>query len=153
MLERRLMIITTVAAVAPTIIAASIFNLDKKTAALFWIALSFAAFLIARVVFVHLGKKRRWEWCAANGTIQSCEFDSSFKQTQYYRCAYVFWPGDTRQGGTFLIYESFSIPDERVDEISKALIGGTVRVRYDPNDCTRSMVEDTKVMSWNVMND
>jgi hypothetical protein len=146
-----IMIGITVAAFVLAVIAAHVFNLGKSTGPLA-LAFTLVGFLTAWVVGALLRRKRLREWCATEGTIQSCDADSSFKQTQTYRCAYVFWAGDTRQGGTFLIGEPYSDPDDRLDEIRKELMGCSVRVRYDQKDCTRCMVEDKKVMSWDISN-
>lgn len=102
----------------------------------------FFAGLIAFVV----RRKRLRDWSASEGTIRSC---SPLEGNRGYRCTYVFWPDDARQGGTFLISGS----NARLDEIRSKLIGCTVHVRYDPKDYTRCMVEDTQVMNWVVAND
>ena len=111
------------------------------------------AILLTWLVAALLRRKRLRDWCASEGTIQSCDEDSLFRGTRSYRCAYVFCPDDTRQGGTFLISEPADDSDTRLDEIRKQLTGYTVHVRYDPKDYTRCMVEDKQVLDWDVDND
>jgi len=116
------------------------------------------AYLLAEMVLAWfaaalLRRKRLHHWLPAEGTLESCNPDSVSKGIQTYCCAYVFRPDDTRQGGTFLISEQASDSDDRLDEIRKQLIGYTVRVRFDPNDYTRSMVENKQIAEWQVETD
>lgn len=110
---------------------------------------------IALVWFVAalVRRKRMHEWYPAQGTIESCNAGSYDKGIQTYCCGYVFRPDDTRQGGIFVISEQSADSEHRLDEIRKELIGRIVRVRYDPKDFTRCMVEDKEVAKWQVEND
>ena len=145
-----------VGAVILAAITARVLNLPFRkdtNSLLLCLAFLLPAIFLAWLIAVLLRRKRLRNWCASQGTIQSCDEDSFFRGTQSYRCAYVFYPDNTRQGGTFLISERASDSDTRVDEIRKELTGFTIRVRYDPKDYTRCMVEDRQVLDWEVEND
>ena len=153
---QRITFILAVGAVVLAAITARALNIPFRkdpTSLLLIVAFFLPAIILAWLIAVLLRKKKIRDWLATEGTIQSCDEGSFFKGIQSYRCSYVFRPDDTRQGGTFLISEPAAESDDRLDEIRKDLIGCTVRVRYDPNDYTRSMVEDRQVMSWGIEND
>ena len=120
---------------------------------LLYLAFLLPAMFVAWLVADLMRRQRLRDWCVANGTIQSCDEGPLDRGIQSYRCAYVFRPDDTRQGGTFLISETPTNSDARLYEIRKKLLGYRVRVRYDPKDYTRCMVEDEKVLDWDVEND
>lgn len=152
----RIIPILAVGAVVLAAITARLLNIPFRrdtTSLLLFIAFYLPAIFLAWLITVLLRKKKVRDWLATEGTIQSCDEGSFYRGIQSYRCSYVFRPDATRQGGTFLISEAAAESDDRLDEIRKELIGCTVRVRYDPRDYTRCMVEDTRVMSWRVEND
>ncbi len=153
---QRIIPILAVGAVVLAAITARVLNIPFRkdgTSVLLVLAFLLPAIFLAWLIAVLLRRKQIRDWCATVGTIQSCDEDSCFKGIQSYRCAYVFCPDGTRQGGTFLISEQRAESDDRLDEIRKELVGCTVRVRYDPKDYARSMVEDTQVMNWGIEND
>lgn len=153
---QRIIPVLAVGAVVLAAITARVLNIPFRkdwTSLLLVIAFLLPAIFLAQIIAVLLRKKKIRDWFATEGIIQSCDEDSFYKGTQSYRCSYVYRPDDTRQGGTFLISEPAAESDDRLHEIRKELIGCSVRVRYDPKDYTRSMVEDKQVMSWGVEND
>jgi hypothetical protein len=153
---QRIIPVLPVGAVVLAVITAHVLNIPFRkdgTSLLLVIAFLLPGIFLAQLIAVLLRKKKIRDWFATEGTIQSCDEDSFYKGIQSYRCSYVYRPDDTRQGGTFLISEPAAESDDRLHEIRKELIGRSVRVRYDPKDYTRSMVEDKQVMRWGVESD
>jgi hypothetical protein len=148
--------ILTVGAVVLAAVTARFLDIPFRkdgTTILLVLAFLLPTLLLSRLIASMGRNKRLRNWCLSEGTIESCEEDSLYKGIQSYRCGYVFRPDETREGGTFLISESATDSKERLDEIRKELIGCSIRVRYDPNDYTRSIVEDEQVLNWGVEND
>jgi hypothetical protein len=87
------------------------------------------------------------DWSSTLGRIESCNIrgvpEDGF---QDYICIYLFTVDDARQAGELC----FSARQNRLEEIKGALVGQQVTVRYDPNDCTNSIVEDKRINGWKV---
>jgi Protein of unknown function (DUF3592) len=84
------------------------------------------------------------DWPSTEGRIESCRAEMVDRGVQTYVCVYLFSVDDARQGGELYVYES----ENRLDELKAALVGQPVTVRYDPDDCTKSVVEETHINGW-----
>lgn len=110
------------------------------------IGISIAAFTIFAVGSYWMRSKHLREWPSANGRIESCSLGRLDEGTQTYYCLYMFSVDDARQAGELQIWDK----PNRLEEVKAALVGKAVTVRYDPNDCTKSIIEETQVDGWSL---
>jgi Protein of unknown function (DUF3592) len=106
----------------------------------------FAAFVMVFVGAYWIRRKRLQEWSPTSGRMESCSLGSREKDFQTYYCTYLFSVDGARQAGQVTITDK----PNRLEEIKAALVGEQVTVRYDPSDCTRSIIEETQINGWKV---
>jgi len=105
------------------------------------------ALLIGLLVWRFVVRHRRLrDWASATGRIESCMPGAVDEGMQSYQCSYIFWVDDARQGGSFEVFDKRG----RLEEIRAGLIGESVTVRYNPSDCTQSIVEGSQIKGWNI---
>jgi|HubBroStandDraft_5_1064220.scaffolds.fasta_scaffold138230_2 hypothetical protein len=106
----------------------------------------FAAFAMVFIGAYWIRRKRLQEWAATSGRMESCSLGSREKDFQTYYCTYLFSVDGARQAGQVTITDK----PNRLEEIRVALVGEQVTVRYDPSDCTKSIIEETHINGWKV---
>jgi len=108
--------------------------------------LFFAAFAAVFIVGYWMRQKHLREWEATGGRVESCRLGQLEKGTQFYCATYLFSVDGARQAGQVMISGQPGL----LEEIKAALVGQQVTVRYDPQDCTQSILEETQINGWNV---
>jgi hypothetical protein len=104
-------------------------------------------FLAVFVGHYFLRRQHLQDWPSAPGRIESCDTRDVLRDgSQAYVCVYMFSVDDVRQAGELCFYGG----QNQLEAIKRDLIGQQVIVRYDPNDCTNSIVEDNRVNGWKV---
>lgn len=93
---------------------------------------------------------RRWRlrvWVSTTGRIETCgELGMPDEGSQHYGCTYLFSVDGARQAGEVRF---FGKPN-RLEEMRSALVGQQATIRYDPRDCTKSIIEETLINGWKV---
>jgi hypothetical protein len=106
----------------------------------------FSAFVMVFIGAYWIRRKRLQEWAPTSGRMESCSLGSREKDFQTYYCTYLFSVDGARQAGQVTITDK----PNRLEEIKAALVGEQVTVRYDPSDCTKSIIEETRINGWKV---
>ncbi|HEY6337480.1 MAG TPA: DUF3592 domain-containing protein [Candidatus Sulfotelmatobacter sp.] len=105
-----------------------------------------AAFAVAVIAGYWIRRTRLQTWTSVSGRIESCSLGTWDKRMRQYRCVYLFSVDGVRQAGEVAIWDR----TDRLEEIKAAVVGQEVNVRYDPSDCTKSILEETSINGWNV---
>ena len=94
---------------------------------------------------VLLRHKRQQSWASAPAQILSCSryYDGD---GQNYTCSYLYEVDGARQGGSFIIWNANANPDQ----LRAGLVGRTIDIRYNPEDCTQSLIDANSINGWRV---
>lgn len=114
--------------------------------------MGFVIYLFIAFWFIMVGgtlllrKLHRETWQFASAQILSCSMVYNGHQGPDCICSYLYEVDGARQGGSFLIHH----PNASLDQLNKGLVGKTVDIRYNPADCTDSMIDANSINGWRV---
>jgi Protein of unknown function (DUF3592) len=100
----------------------------------------------AYAAHLFIRQSRLQNWSRAAARIENCLRGPVDEGSQEYTCTYVYSVNGTRQVGSF----KFLDRPGRIEEIKAALVGEVISVMYDPRDCTKSIVEESRIKRWEV---
>jgi hypothetical protein len=93
-----------------------------------------------------LRQKRSQSWACASAKILSCSRTSSGGEGRDYICSYLYEVDGARQGGSFVLFN----PPANLEQVNAALVGRSVTVMYNPEDCAESMIDGSTINGWRV---
>jgi hypothetical protein len=112
----------------------------------FWVRIFVGAFAVILFGGYWMRRKHLREWASASGRIESCSLGRADEGSQLYCCIYMSSVDGARQAGELQLWDK----PNRLEEIKTAVVGQQVTVRYDPIDCTKSIIEETRVNGWSL---
>lgn len=105
-----------------------------------------AIFVIALVWLYAVRYWRLRNWASTTARVESCRAGAVDEGWQTYNCTYTFWVTDARQAGSFGLHGKRG----RLEEIETAIVGETVKIRYNPSNCAESIVAESRIKGWDV---
>src|SRR5579863_4641351 len=109
-----------------------------------WLFVAFWVVTVGGTVLLRRLRSQTWE--SASAQILSCSRWFNGGHGQDYTCSYVYEVDGARQGGSFIVWNA----NASVEELNAALVGKTLDVRYNPEDCTQSMINTNSINGWRV---
>jgi len=109
-----------------------------------WLFIAFCIIMMGGTSLLRQLRSNTWECTSAQ--ILSCSRDYNGGHTQDYICDYLYEVDGARQGGSFNVWNA----NAGLDQVTAALVGRTVNVRYNPEDCTQSMIDASSINGWKV---
>jgi hypothetical protein len=109
-----------------------------------WLFIAFCIIMMGGTSLLRQLRSNAWECTSAQ--ILSCSRQHNGVHGQNYICSYLYEVDGARQGGSFIVWN----PNASLDQLNAALVGRTVNVRYNSEDCTQSMIDANSIDGWKV---
>jgi uncharacterized protein DUF3592 len=109
-----------------------------------WLFVAFWVIMVGGTVLLRRLRSQTWE--SASAQILSCSRWLNGGHGQDYTCSYVYEVDGARQGGSFIVWNA----NASLEQLNAALVGKTLDVRYNPEDCTQSMINTNSINGWRV---
>jgi hypothetical protein len=111
---------------------------------LIWLFIAFCILMIGGTSLLRQLHSKSWERTSAQ--ILSCSRRYDADNRLDYDCSYLYEVEGVRQGGSFIVWNT----NADSDQLKAALVGRTVNVRYNPEDCSESMIDANSINGWKV---
>jgi|SRR5580692_11752852 hypothetical protein len=109
-----------------------------------WLFMAFCIIMMGGTWLLRQLRSQKWE--SASAQILSCSRWFNGGHGQDYTCSYLYEVDGARQGGSFIVWN----PSASLEQLNAALVGKTVDVKYNPEDCTESMIDASSINGWRV---
>jgi Protein of unknown function (DUF3592) len=109
-----------------------------------WLFIAFCMIMMGGTWLLRQLRSNTWECTSAQ--ILSCSRRYNGGHGRDYICSYLYEVDGARQGGSFIVWN----PNASLDQLNAALVGRTVNVRYNPEDCSQSMIVANSIDGWKV---
>jgi Protein of unknown function (DUF3592) len=109
-----------------------------------WLFIAFWIIMVGGTSLLRQRHSQSWE--RASAKILSCSRTYSGGHGQDYVCSYLYEVDGARQGGTLFAFNT----NATLEQASAALVGRSITVKYNPDDCTQSQIDANSINGWNV---